>query len=142
MHLRRALLLFAIVLGLAAAATGLSQPHRQERTGPEGAPASPAQPRPAPSASPLGVVRASFEVGAHPQTRRVVAGHAAEVSVSTSASGQVQLAGLGMTAPADRFTPARFEVLSAHPGRYEVRFTPAAALTSQPVGTLVVEPAS
>jgi hypothetical protein len=138
-ELRRALLLFALVLGLAAIVTSISQPresgrHRKPSVTPPEADAPTARPRP-----PLrsdGVVR--FPRGRHPVVRALRAGEAAQVVVEVSQPGQVEIEGVGLSEPAEPETPARFDVLLAEPGRYEVAFTPAARVESRRIGTLVV----
>jgi hypothetical protein len=136
-HLRRALLLFAIVLGMAALAASLSRPvERPEETRQdeprETGPAT-ASPAPAPSApSPLSLdasERGSVRLGA---------GEAATLEVSVDEAGSVEIPGLGLTASADDVTPARFDLLASEPGRYELLFTPAAGDGTEPAGTLVV----
>jgi hypothetical protein len=136
MHLRRAVLLFAIVLGLAALAASISRPREQQEAQqppPPTAPTvTPAPERPEPA-------HATFTAGGKRETRRVEEGQPVQVTVKTRAPGQVDIEGLGVTGSAEPLTPARFDVLPAEPGRYEVRFTPAASSRSQVVGTLKVK---
>ena len=141
MHLRRALLLFAIVLGMAALAASLSRPV-DDRSEPE-RPAEPA-PRdrgpatatPGPASGPREPV--SFDAAAD-ESRRVPAGSAATVEVSVAEPGSVAIPDLGLSAEADELTPARFEVLPSRPGDYEIVFTPAAGDDAgEPAGRLVV----
>jgi hypothetical protein len=133
MHLRRAMLLFAIVLGLAAMAAALTRP-----------PAERANPRPAPprSAVPARTPRLPAEVrldtARRPRTRVVRAGRRTIVTVDVKDPGQVELAGLGLTASAEPLTPARFDVLAPKAGRYEVLYTPAGELASRRAGVLKV----
>ena len=137
MHLRRALLLFAIVLGMAALAASLSQPvERREGTRQdeprETGPAT-ASPAPAPSApSPLSLDASERD------SVRLGAGEAATLEVSVDEAGTVEIPGLGLSASADAVTPARFDLLANEPGRYELLFTPAAGDSTEPAGTLVV----
>lgn len=137
MHLRRALLLFAIVLGMAALAASLSRPvDRRERT-PSGerrdtAPAT-ASPAPAPSAPSSLSLDASGR-----DSVRLSAGEAATLEVSVDEAGSVEIPGLGLSASADEVTPARFDLLAGEPGRYELLFTPAANDAAEPAGRLVV----
>jgi hypothetical protein len=136
-HLRRALLLFAIVLGLAALATALSQP-RDEEPRPADVPASPSEPTvgeapPRPDRKTL-----LFEADGRPQRRRAETGAPAVVTVEVPVPGQVSVPELGLTAPADPLTPARFDVLLAEPGSYELRFTPAGEDESRRAGALLV----
>ena len=137
MHLRRALLLFAIVLGLAAIATSLSRP--SDRSDPEPAPpATKTGPTatPAPGSAAPAVQLTFAADGARAQ--RVVAGQAATVLVEVDEPGQAEIAGLGVSATAEPLTPARFELLASTPGRYPISFTPASGGESREVGTLVV----
>ena len=147
MHLRRALLLFAIVLGLAAVAASISRPRgasdplrsptsttQQQPTTPS---ASPAPGGSAPAGSPT-PVELTFPAGA-PHTRRIQAGQSATVLVEVAEAGQVGIADLGMSAVAEPLTPARFDVLTTTVGRHPITFAPAgAADQKQRVGTLVV----
>jgi hypothetical protein len=137
-HLRRALLLFAIVLGLAAVAASVSRPRdttptttKPERT--ETVESSEAQGEVGP-----GSVDVAFAVD-HPRARRIGTGQAATVVVEVPDAGQVSIDGLGMTATAEPVTPARFDVLTSATGRYPVTFTPAGSSASLSAGTLVVE---
>ena len=139
MHLRRALLLFAIVLGLAAVAASVSRPRDESRP-----PATTAE-TPPPStvetegeATP-GTVDVTFDA-ADPRSHEIEAGQAATVVVEVPDAGQVSIDGLGMTAAAEQVTPARFDVLTATPGRYAITFTPAVSRDETKAGTLVVKP--
>ena len=140
MELRRALLLFALVLGLAAIATSFSRPaDSDEETTPAPAPAQ----RTGPSASPREESQqprvVSFSATGIPRTMRITAGMPAAVSVEVARPGRVDLVGLGLTAPAEPLTPARFDVLEKRPGSYEVRFSGAGdAGEGRSVGVLEV----
>jgi hypothetical protein len=140
-HLRRALLLFAIVLGLAAVAASVSRPRdesdplrtptttEQEPNSPTAAP----EPKGAPAA-----VELTFLAG-NPRARGIDAGQAATVVVEVDEAGQVGIEGLGMSAVAEPLTPARFDVLTQATGRHPITFVPAGAEDlEQRVGTLVV----
>jgi hypothetical protein len=139
-HLRRALLLFALVLGLAALVASLSQPPRESRQQP------PRQARGAPTATPLAPgptpAAVEFALSERPRTRRLGVGRPAVVTVEVPKAGQVEILGLGLSATAEPLTPARFDVLSSRPGRYEVRFTPAGSLESRKLGTLLIDPSA
>ena len=144
MHLRRALLLFAIVLGLAAVAASVSRP-RNSTDKPDTFQAAPTDTTtdstPTVKASPDGpppAVELTF-VASRPQAQRVQAGQAATVLVEVDEAGQVDIADLGMTDVAEPLTPARFEVLTSSTGRYPISFVPAGQ-EEQPLeaGTLVV----
>src|ERR1700741_2490008 len=142
MHLRRALLLFAIVLGLAALAAALSRPadvadEPTPRTTTEAT-----APPPAPTVSDgnagLPPTDLAFDA-AKPRTRKLEAGRAATVTVDVEAAGMVVTPGLGLTAPADPLTPARFDVFVRDAGEYPIDFTAAGGQESVSAGTLVVE---
>jgi hypothetical protein len=132
-HVRRALLLFAIVLGLAALATSVSRPRDGSRDGPVERPR--ATPRPLPP-GPAARARIAFEPAAHPPTRTLRAGRPAEVRVEVRQPGLVELPGLGLSDDAEPGTPATFEVLSNEPGSYAVLLTPAGSDERRRIGTL------
>jgi hypothetical protein len=135
MHLRRAMLLFAIVLGLAALAAALQRPstNRSPKPSVEPPPAlAQREARPTP--------QLRFDADNPRQRRRLGEGRRASVTVNVVKPGQVELAGLGLTAAAEPLTPARFDVLTPRPGRYEVLYTPAGELASRRVGMLIVSP--
>jgi hypothetical protein len=135
---RRILLLFALVLGVAVIVA--SVPRTEQRTTPARPPAGSgrepetAVPAPAPGAA----ISVRFRAGRRPQTRRLDVGRAAIVRVEVPAAGDVEIDDLGMTAPADPFTPARFDVLEPRPGKHVVSFVPAAGNERVVVGTLLV----
>jgi hypothetical protein len=140
-HLRRALLLFAIVLGMAALAASLSRPleppksPQSPRESRDRGPATVA-PRPAPKLPAL----LSFEA-TQEESIRMRAGDAATVEVAVPEAGTVAIPGMGLSAAADRFTPARFDVYASRPGRYALVFTPAGGELAEPAGRLVVRSA-
>ena len=133
-HLRRALLLFAIVLGTAALVASLSRPVEDRRERERPADPGPPTATPAPSSQPEKPV--SFEA-AKDESRRMRAGEAATLEVTVTEPGDVDIPDLGLSAPAAPLTPARFEVLPAEPGDYEIVFT-AAGAEAEPAGRLVV----
>jgi len=136
-HIRRALLLFAVVLGLAALVASLSRPvedRREETTPSESSGPATATPSPAPSV-PSAVI---FDV-AKDQTRKVTQGSAATIEVSVPEPGTVAIPDLGLSAPAEPLTPARFDILATDAGRFELVFAPSAGeSTPRPAGELVV----
>jgi hypothetical protein len=143
-HLRRALLLFAIVLGLAAIAASVSRtPEESRERDSQPAVPSDAESVPEPSASPgnatteAGVRELVFDAS-EGQTRRVDAGQPATVLVEVDEPGLVEIGNLGLSAPAEPLTPARFDVLSSNPERLAITFTPADGDTPDEAGTLVV----
>ncbi len=136
MELRRALLLFAIVLGLAAIVTSVSRPERAPRDDGSGLPDA-SEPLPSASPGPLGDRPALISFSAaKPKVRLLKAGRPATVTVKVPRPGQVELKGLGLSAPAEPLTPARFEVLERRPGRYDVSFTPVEGREARSAGTL------
>ena len=135
MHLRRALLLFAIVLGTAALVASLSRPVDDDRERSRPADPGPPTASPAPPSS-----RPEAPVTFHAtrnESRRMQAGQAATLEVAVNEPGSVEIPELGLSAPAAPLTPARFEVLPAEPGDYEIVFT-AAGDEGEPAGRLVV----
>ena len=136
MELRRALLLFAIVLGLAAIVTAVSRPPERAQRDEEAA--TPSE-RPDPTARPAPDRHTAASISfsaAKPRTERLDAGRPATVTVKVSVPGQVELPSLGLSATAEPLTPARFEVLENGPGRHAVRFTPARGGEARNAGTL------
>jgi hypothetical protein len=137
LELRRALLLFAIVLGLAAIATSLSRPaERKEDKAAAPTPVAPRTPTVNPRRTGAEPAVVSFSSAGKPRTRLLAANQPGTVFVEVLRPGQVELAGLGLTATAEPLTPARFEVLESRPGRYLVRFSPARTSEQRTVGAL------
>ncbi len=135
MHIRRALLLFAIVLGMAALVASFSRPpenrtptERSEQPGPPTAAPAPVDNPPRP-----------ISLDATSQDRRrLEQGRAATVEIAVDEPGIVEVPDLGLTASADERTPARFDVFPTRTGDYAILFRPAAGDQSRPAGTLVV----
>jgi hypothetical protein len=140
-HLRRALLLFAIVLGLAAVAASVSRP--RDTNPPATTTTDPEQTQTVErsqlqgEAAP-GSADVTFVVD-HARAHRIAAGQAATVVVEVPEAGQVSIDSLGMTSTAEPTTPASFDVLTSAAGRYPITFTPAGSSESLSAGTLVVE---
>jgi hypothetical protein len=138
-HIRRALLLFAIVLGLAAIAASVSRSPDESGGGDTPPPAQPQTPSVGPGdASPVSGVRDVPFDAERSQTRQLDAGQPATVLVSVPEAGLVEIPELGLSAPAEPLTPARFDVLESEPERLEITFTPASSDATMPAGTLVV----
>ena len=136
MHLRRALLLFAIVLGLAAIVASVSRTDRGSREPSRRLATPPPPPRgPSGAAQPV-LVR--FAAGERGTVRRLAVGRPAVVSVTAGGAGLVSIPGLGLSHPAEPGTPARFDVFEKEPGRFEVVFFPAGRERQERVGTLVL----
>jgi hypothetical protein len=136
MHLRRALLLFALVLGLAALIASLAPPPPERRSKPERPPPGIERPRAEPRREAGDAVRVDFERGEGAQNRRVEVPAHVIVTVSVPRAGQVELRGLAQIEDGAADTPAAFDLFLEEPGRYPVVFT-AAGRPSQRLGTLV-----
>jgi hypothetical protein len=136
-HLRRALLLFVIVLGLAAVLASVSGPRDASDDPGEETLIEAEQPPTASPGAPAAVELTLF--AADPQPQRIRAGQAATLFVEVEEPGQVAIPDLGMAAVAEPLTPARFDVLTRQTGRHPIEFQPAGADDAQVrVGTLVV----
>jgi len=132
------LLLFAIVLGMAALAASLSRPlEPPERDSASRKEREPEPPTAAPQPAPAAPAAVSFDA-AENESVRLPAGDAATLEVSVEEAGTVDIPDLGLSATATAVTPARFDVLATTPGRYELTFTPAAGDRVEPAGKLVV----
>ena len=138
MELRRALLLFAIVLGVAAIVAAVANPPAREAdrttTAPAAADARPAKPGRPP-------VRIRLDGRDAPRTRRLEIGRAATLTVPVDEAGLVELSGLGLTDTAEPTDPAMFDLFPTTRGRYEVLFTPAGGVRARALGALVSQPA-
>jgi hypothetical protein len=146
-HVRRALLLFAIVLGLAALAASLSRPSDDEPDRPPeqaGTTTTDTTPQASPREQETTEVAdsaATIELdAADDETRRLEAGRSASVEVAVQEPGQVTIPELGLTGAADPLTPARFDVLVTAEGRFPIEFIPAGSDETRAAGTLVVTP--
>jgi len=143
-HIRRALLLFAIVLGLAAIAASVSRsPDDSGDSEPPPVVPSETEKPPSPSvsagdAAPVSGVRELVFEADRDQTRQLDAGQPATVLVEVEEPGMVEIADLGLSAPAEPLTPARFEILTSNPDRIDITFTAAEDDSPGPAGTLVV----
>jgi hypothetical protein len=141
-HLRRALLLFAIVLGLAAVAASVS---RTDRTRP--APSPPPQGTTTQTAAPGTETTAGpdpgsrvvkFDQAGRREVRKLAVGQAATVVVKVSQAGQVELQRVGGIRPAEPATPASFDVFGDRPGSFPVVFHPGAGGRVERIGVLRV----
>ena len=137
MHVRRALLLFAIVLGMAALAASLSRPREEREQPADTTPTTADSPTLAPAPG-SGAPEALVFDAAREQRRTLELGVAATVEVSVEEPGQVDIPLLGLSGSAEPLTPARFEVLPPDEGDYELVFTPASGDEARPAGTLQV----
>jgi hypothetical protein len=137
-HLRRALLLFAIVLGLAAVAASVSRPRDQSQAPPTVSTSESTSPTVEASPPPQTPAAITFDAD-HPKAHRIDSHQAATVYVKVSEPGQVSIDALGMTDAAEPTTPAEFDVFTPTPGRYPILFQPAGSDEAIEAGTLVVE---
>ncbi len=122
----------ALVASLSRSPQERSETTRQPDPGP---PTARAAPTSEPPPEPL-----TFEAGEN-DAQRLVAGRPATLEVSVDEPGSVEIPALGLSAAADSLTPARFEVLPASAGEFEIVFTPAADDVEEPAGRLVVRSA-
>jgi hypothetical protein len=140
-HLRRALLLFAIVLGLAAVAASLSRSDRGRSgtvpAGPSAPEDSGARTDTTPAPDP-GSARVQFVEGGPREVRTVRVGRAVTAIVVVKRPGQVELRGLDLTRNAEPGAPASFDVFQAQPGSFPVLLHPAAGGRAETLGTLRV----
>jgi hypothetical protein len=135
-HLRRALLLFAIVLGLAAIVAAFSRTDRSDRSS---EPSPSEAPRVTPPPTPGQRLDVRFTEGSRKVERKIPVRTAVVILVRVKHSGLAAIGGLDMSSAAEPDTPARFDVFQTKPGRLPVSFTPAGSARSQRLGTLVVE---
>jgi hypothetical protein len=142
-HLRRAVLLFAIVLGLAAFAASVSRTGNDSRDSERAAtpPAEQGEPTVSPGNAGQPTETLRFEAERE-QVRRLEEGRAATLLVSVDEPGQVEIPLLGLAAPAEPLTPARFDVFGSEAGRYPIVFVAASDDEPLPAGTLDVTPAA
>jgi hypothetical protein len=141
-HLRRALLLFAIVLGLAAIAASVSRPREESSDRSDSPPPSSTDrdPTVSPGSAPVSQPAAEVTFDAtREQKRRISVRQPATVLVEVDEPGQVEIEELGLSGAADPLTPARFEVFATQAGRYELSFVAAGTDEEESAGTLVVE---
>jgi hypothetical protein len=131
-HFRRAILLFALVLGLAALAAAVS-PSRHA-SGPALAP-----PQVGSRAGTGAVRQLEFAVGGK-RVRRARQGEHLLVSVAAEGGGVATIPRLGQTATVSPTAPAQFDLLAPPPGRYDVQITPTGATSARRIGTLVTRP--
>ncbi len=151
MEIRRAILLFAVVLGVAAVVSTITRPPERgsdavsESSGGKqtGAATTPSSSTPAPGTRTPQPTTVEFGSGAKPPTRTVEVGQPATVLVEVGTPGQVDIPSLGLTDTAEPLTPALFEVLATAKGEHAILAQPAGS-DSPPakVGTLKVVPAS
>jgi hypothetical protein len=137
-HLRRAILLFALVLGLTALAAAVS-PSRQV-TGGGGSTIGPAQPMPASEALPRQIVLDTRRARGRPRLLYARPNEHVVVSVLAARGGLATIPRLGRTATVSAAAPARFDLLLPASGRYDVMFEASDSSEPRRVGTLVTRP--
>jgi hypothetical protein len=147
MDLRRALLLFAIVLGLAAIASSITRPSDDggDGTTTDGATEtrgeSGIQPAAtsAPGTPPVDPATIRFSAGAKRKVQKLEQGRPATVVVTVKVPAQVEIPSLGLTQPAEPVTPARFDLLVSEAGSHRIVLRPADADSDvSQIGTLKV----
>ena len=132
--MRRAILLFALVLGLTALAAAVS-PSRSK----DDAAVVPASPVSAAEALPRQVVLDTRR-SRRPQVLRARVGEHIVLSVLASDGGLATVPRLGRTASVSPAAPARFDVLAPPAGRYDVMFEASGSGEPRRAGTLVTRP--
>jgi hypothetical protein len=125
-------LLFAIVLGLAAVAAAVAD-RSTTRHAPSASP-----PRAAARGAQRQAAALIFDASRPRRRLGLEVGRRAELIVRVAQPGQVTIPGLGLTDSAEKSTPAQFDVLTDRQGRYELVYMPAAAEAGRPAGVLVV----
>jgi hypothetical protein len=147
MDLRRALLLFAIVLGLAAIASSITRPsdgggddtNADRATETTGDSSDPPAATPSPGTPPVDPTTIRFSSSGKRELRKLEPGRPATVLVTVDVPGQVEIPSLGLTQPAEPVTPARFDLLVPQAGSHRIVLRPADAEAGEaPIGTLEV----
>jgi hypothetical protein len=119
MHLRRALVLFAVVVGLAALVAALSPRPKTETLVPPAPTAAPPAPPPAPTA------RLALDLTKEKHIRRhVPPGAHLILTVQVPEPGDVTF--MGSVQAGDPLTPTVFDVLMPQSGSFAVEFAPSA----------------
>ena len=128
MHLRRALLLMAMILLVTAVVVALVPPRRSQAPAPVGVP-------PFTPSTPLRSVSLRFPPPKSAPVTRLVQGDHVVITVTTAQTGEASA--LGLTDTAEPGTPATLDVLVPSPGLYAATFTPTLG-KPQRIGTLDV----
>jgi hypothetical protein len=134
MHLRRAILLFALVLGLTALAAAVAP---SQHRGP--APPAP-PPGAAPADAPVRTIALDARASSRPRLDSVKQGEQLRLTVSSAEGGLVTIPALGRTASVSPATPAEFDLLAPPPGRYDVLFAASGLTEPRRAGTIVSRP--
>jgi hypothetical protein len=128
-HLRRALLLFALILGLTALATSIAPPPSKDD--------SPAAPPPdRPPVAPATEITLHAPPAAAARGYRVGRQAHIVVTVVAAEGGQVEIPKLGQVMSVGQDSTAEFDLLDLEPGRYDVLFEPALGAPVR-IGTLL-----
>jgi hypothetical protein len=122
MHMRRALLLMAVVLLAAAAVQFLvPAPRTSDRPARDTRPARP----PTPAAVARNeTVHLRYPPAKERPSRSVPRGTHLILHVAARGTGQVEVPGFGLVQAVEPGTPVLFDVLASRPGRYDVVFQP------------------
>jgi hypothetical protein len=142
--LRRALLLFAIVLGLAAIASSIARPPEDDDKRDARVPATESSGRveatSVPDAS-AGERTIRLRPGIKKKSWRLIARRPATLIVAVAEPGQVEIPKLGLVQPAEPLTPARFDLLISTPDRIRVFLRAASGNGGRrPLGSIHVAP--
>jgi hypothetical protein len=129
-HLRRAILLFALILGLTALAAAVS-PSREM-----GVPVT----GPPPAVAPSKPLARTVTFPPRPVVRVARAGEHLVLSVASAQGGLMTIPRLGRTATVSPDTPALFNLLAPPAGRYDVLFAASPLDEPRLAGTLVTRP--
>lgn len=121
MHLQRALLLIAIVLGLTALAASLAPAPKKRATSAPTAPPTTATSPPTPAAAPQQLSFRATPSGRRLTVRTAPVGGHVVIQVKVATAGDVAIPSLGLTASAEPGTPAMFDVI-VPAGRADVTF--------------------
>lgn len=120
MHMRRALLLMALVV-FVVAAVGALVPGPSERSAGESPDLAPAPVAGAPART----LELRYPAREEARRLRIATGTHVVIEVATTQPGEARIARLGQVQAAEPATPARFDLLAEQPGDYEVWFDPA-----------------
>jgi hypothetical protein len=141
MHLRRAILLFALVLGLTALAAGVSPTRDDSGGGSDSTAVAPPAPVSPSEALPRQIALDTRRLpGGRPRTLRARENEHIVVAVLASGGGLATIPDLGRTDTASSAAPAQFDLLAPPPGRYDVMFEATGSDEPRRIGTLVTRP--
>jgi hypothetical protein len=139
MHLRRALLLFALVLGVSALIASFAAPPGREPANRKDAGSEQPTAGPGTRAPSARTVRLRFGPSrGSTRSRTVPPGAHVILTVAVEHAAQVAVRGTGQLETAGPHTPALFDLLLPREGRYEVVVEPAEGRLRK-AGTLIVK---